>query len=50
MSSLLYGLSPADPITFSLVPLILAFIVFVATFIPALRAVKLDPVAALRSD
>ena len=50
MSSLLYGLSPADPITFSLVPLILVLVVIVATYIPARRAVKLDPVVALRSD
>jgi len=50
MSALLYGLSAADPITFALVPVVLAVIVFVATFIPARRAVKLDPVAALRSD
>ena len=40
MSALLYGLSPADPITFALVPLTLAVIVFVATFIPARRAVS----------
>ena len=50
MSSLLYGLSAADPVTFALVPAALAVVVFVATFIPARRAVKLDPVAALRSD
>jgi predicted permease len=50
MSSLLYGLSAADPVTFAIVPMTLAVIVFVATFIPAVRAVKLDPVAALRAD
>jgi len=50
MCALLHGLSAADPITFALVPVVLAVIVFVATFIPARRAVKLDPVAALRSD
>ena len=50
MSALLYGLSAADPITFALVPIVLAVVVFVATFIPARRAVKVDPVAALRSD
>jgi predicted permease len=50
MSSLLFGLSPADPVTFAIVPATLAIIVFIATFIPALRAVRLDPVAALRSD
>jgi putative ABC transport system permease protein len=50
MGALLYGLSPADPVTFSLVPLTLAFVVLVATYIPARRAVRLDPMAALRSD
>jgi predicted permease len=50
MSALLFGLSAADPMTFVLVPLTLAVVVFVATFVPARRAVRLDPVAALRSD
>lgn len=50
MSSLLYGLSPMDPITFALIPTTLALIVLVATYIPARRAVKLDPIAALRSN
>jgi predicted permease len=50
MSALLFGLSAADPMTFVIVPLTLAVVVFVATFVPARRAVKLDPVAALRSD
>jgi len=50
MAGLLYGLSPGDPFTFALVPLALALVVVVATYLPARRAVKLDPVAALRSD
>ncbi len=50
MAGLLVGLSPGDPITFALVPLVLALIVVVATYLPARRAVKLDPVAALRSE
>jgi hypothetical protein len=49
-SALLYGLSPSDPVTFAIVPATLVVVVLVATFIPAWRAVKLDPVAALRSD
>jgi predicted permease len=50
MSGLLYGLSPGDPVTFALVPLVLMAVVVVATYLPARRAVKLDPVAALRSE
>ena len=50
MASLLFGVSPADPLTFVGVPLLLAFVVLVATWIPARRAVGLDPVNALRSE
>ena len=50
LSGLLYGLSPTDPLTFALAPLALALIILVATYLPARRAVRLDPVAALRSD
>jgi putative ABC transport system permease protein len=50
MGGLLYGLSPGDPVTFVVVPLTLAIVVLVATWLPARRAVRLDPVAALRSE
>ncbi|MEX2154924.1 MAG: ABC transporter permease [Gemmatimonadaceae bacterium] len=50
MAGLLFGLSPSDPVTFTLVPLALGAVVLVATYLPARRAAKLDPVAALRSD
>lgn len=50
MEGLLYGLSPSDPVTFTIAPLSLALVVVLATYLPARRAVKLDPMAALRSD
>lgn len=50
MQGLLYGLSPSDPVTFAIAPLTLALVVLLATYLPARRAVKLDPIAALRSD
>ena len=49
MTSLLFGVSPADPITFVGVPATLAFVALLACWIPARRAVRIPPVAALRS-
>jgi len=50
LSGLLLGLSSRDPLTFAVVPLVLALVVLIATYLPARRAVKLDPVAALRRE
>ncbi len=50
MSGLLYGLLAGDPVTFVVVPLALGVVVLLATWLPARRAVRLDPVAALRSE
>jgi putative ABC transport system permease protein len=50
MESLLYGLSPNDPVTFLLVPVMLCVVVLLASYLPARRAVRLDPIAALRSE
>jgi len=50
MAGLLFGLSPSDPVTFALVPLTLGAVVLLATYLPARKAVKHDPVTALRSE
>jgi ABC-type antimicrobial peptide transport system permease subunit len=50
MTSVLLDVSPADPITFSVVPSALTVVVIVATFLPARRAARLDAVGALRNE
>lgn len=49
MSSLLFGVSPSDPLTFAGVPVALALVALLACWIPAQRAVHIPPVIALRS-
>jgi putative ABC transport system permease protein len=50
MSSLLFGVSAHDGVTFSAVVVILAAAAFAATVIPARRATKVDPMVALREE
>jgi ABC-type lipoprotein release transport system permease subunit len=50
MSSLLFEVSPLDPVTFGGVSLTLLAAAGLASYVPALRAAGVDPVTALRAE
>ena len=50
MSTLLYGITPLDPLTYVAVPLLLLTATVLASYVPAWRAASVDPVEALKAD
>ena len=50
MQSLLFSVSATDPATFAAVPILLIVVAVVACYVPARRAMSVDPVTALRAE
>ncbi|HSJ13326.1 MAG TPA: FtsX-like permease family protein, partial [Longimicrobiales bacterium] len=50
LESLLYGVRPLDPATYVVVPALFALVALAATFLPARRALAVDPMLALKHD
>ena len=50
MDHMLYSIQPTDPVTFALLAALMLLLTISATYLPARRAARLDPVRALREE
>ena len=50
LSSVLFGIDPIDPVTFGVVPVVVLGVAAAASYLPARRAARVDPLTALRSE
>jgi ABC-type lipoprotein release transport system permease subunit len=50
LTGLLFGITSTDPITYFVVAAMLVSVALLASYIPALRATRIDPMAALRHE
>lgn len=50
LGTLLYGVRPADPVTFAGMTLVIGAVTWISAYVPARRATKVDPAIVLRGD
>jgi putative ABC transport system permease protein len=50
LNSLLFGVGPSDPVTFAGIVILVSAVAFIAAWIPARRATRVDPIVALRAE
>jgi ABC-type transport system, involved in lipoprotein release, permease component len=50
LQTMVFGISPHDPVTFAVVAGVLALVAVIASLVPARRATRIDPLVALRGN